>query len=30
MEKIIPIISLAKRIEEVFLPDNSEPILFEK
>lgn len=27
---IIPIISLAKRIEEVFLPHNSEPTLFEK
>jgi excinuclease ABC subunit C len=25
-----PIISLAKRIEEVFLPENPEPILFEK
>lgn len=29
-EKIVPIISLAKRIEEVFLPENPEPILFEK
>lgn len=29
-ENIIPIISLAKRIEEVFLPENSEPILLEK
>jgi len=27
---ILPIISLAKRIEEVFLPENPEPILFEK
>jgi excinuclease ABC subunit C len=27
---IPPIISLAKRIEEVFLPENSEPILLEK
>ena len=27
---ILPIISLAKRIEEVFLPENSEPILLEK
>jgi excinuclease UvrABC nuclease subunit len=25
-----PVISLAKRIEEVFLPENSEPILLEK
>lgn len=25
-----PIISLAKRIEEVFLPENSEPILLKK
>ncbi|MBP7806148.1 excinuclease ABC subunit UvrC [Candidatus Gracilibacteria bacterium] len=29
-ENIIPIISLAKRIEEVFLPENAEPILLEK
>lgn len=28
--EIVPIVSLAKRIEEVFLPGNSEPILLEK
>ncbi len=28
--KIVPIVSLAKRIEEVFLPGNSESKLFEK
>lgn len=27
---IPPVISLAKRIEEVFLPQNSDPILLEK
>lgn len=29
-ENIIPIVSLAKRIEEVFLPNNPEPTLFQK
>lgn len=30
IDEIIPIISLAKRIEEVFLPEKSHPILLEK